>query len=115
MFAAEAESTPAAVTSNAETSPSLGATSADDSTTAARTHANKETMGAFAPDYGRLICAFHGYRLCKRETRNYIFSLWICQGHFFWRPVDNSSRIALEFATQMCAGKIRPSGSDLKK
>jgi hypothetical protein len=31
-------------------------------------------MGAFTPDYGRLVCAFHDYRLCKKKnTRFHLF------------------------------------------
>lgn len=61
-------STSATATSNAETGASLGSAGADYCTSTARTHANKETMGAFAPDYGRLVCTFHGDRLCKKRN-----------------------------------------------
>lgn len=62
------KSTPASATSNAETSASLGASRADDGTSATRTHANEEPVGAFAPNYRRLVCAFHGHRLCKKRN-----------------------------------------------
>ena len=44
----------------------LGAARIDHGTATSGLHANEETMGAFAPNYGRLICAFHGRRLCKK-------------------------------------------------
>lgn len=66
-------STTAVGTSNAESGASLGPTGTNNCTAAARAHADKKTMGAFAPDYGWLVGAFHGCRLCKKRTHNYIF------------------------------------------
>ncbi len=54
--------------SDAETGPPSGTSCPNDSTSATRTHANKKPMGAFAPNYGRLVCAFHGCRLCKKRN-----------------------------------------------
>jgi hypothetical protein len=44
---------------NREFGTTLGAACIDDGATAARFHAHQKAMGAFSPDYGWLVCAFH--------------------------------------------------------